>query len=59
MTMKVFSTDAHREKKSCLQAFILQSERLSEIHFMAIERPKFQKLFLPCPPWGYFMETVN
>ena len=32
-------------KKSCLQAFLLQSERVSEIHFLAIRRPKFQNIF--------------
>ena len=32
-------------KKSCFQAFLLQSERMSEIHFLTIRRPKFQKNF--------------
>ena len=45
--MEVFSTDIHRKKKSFLQAFLLQSERVLERHFLAIWRPKFQKIFLP------------
>ena len=30
---------------------LLQSERMSEMHFPSIWRPEFQKVFLRCPPW--------
>ena len=48
--MKKFSTGIQRKKKSCLQAFLLQSERVSEIHFLAIQRPKLQKFSFTVHP---------
>ena len=42
-----------------VQAILLQPEGLSEMHFPAIWRPKFQIFFLWCPPWGYLTEIVN
>ena len=42
-----------------VQAMLLQSERVSEMHFPAIWRPEFQKTFFPCTLWGYLTETVN
>ena len=37
----------------------LQSERLSEMNFLAIWRPKLQKYLHWCPPWEYLMEIFN
>ena len=46
--MEVFSTDIQRKKIMFInnvQAMLLQSERVSEMHFQAIQRPKFHNLF--------------
>ena len=34
------------------------SQRVLEINFPSIWRPKIQKIWLWCPPWGHFMEIV-
>ena len=50
------------EKTTCMndaQAMLLKSERMSEMHFPAIQIPEFQRFFLWCPSWGYLTETVN
>ena len=59
--VEVFSTGIHRKKMfiNNLQAILLQSERVSEMHFPVIWRPEFQKFFLCCLTCGYRMETVN
>ena len=59
MTEWKYSQLIFTEKKSFLQAFLLQSERVLKRHFLVIWRRKFQNGFLHCPPWGYLMETVN
>ena len=59
MTEWRYSQLRFNEKKSFLQAFLLQSQRMLQRHILAIWRPKFQKFSLHCPPWGYLMETVN
>ena len=45
MTEWRYSQLTFTERNSCLQACLLQPERVSEIHFLAIQRPKFQKIF--------------
>ena len=42
-----------------VQAMLLQSERVSEIHFPAIWRLKFHKFSLWHPPWQYLKEKVS
>ena len=39
-------------KTNNVQAMLLQSERVLEIHFPANCRPTLQKLLLCYPPWG-------
>ena len=45
-------------QRSNVQAMLLQSEKVSEINFTAIWRPKIRKISLRCPPWEHFMEIV-
>ena len=40
-----------------VQAVLLQSERVLEMHFPVIWKPEFQKIFFHCSPWVYLMET--
>ena len=42
-----------------VEAMLLQSERVLEMHFPAIWRPKFQKKIPSVPTWGYLKELVN
>ena len=37
----------------------LQSQRLSEMVFLAIYRPKLQKYLHWCPTWEHLMEIFN
>ena len=37
---------------------LLQPDRVSEINFPSIWRPKIKKISLWCPPWEHFMETI-
>ena len=59
--MEEFLTDIHRKKMfiNNIQVILLQSERLSEMHFPVNWKPEFQNFFLGCLPWGYLLETVN
>ena len=59
MTEWRYSQLTFTEKKLCLQAMLLQQERMSEIHFPANWRLEFQKCFFCCPPLRYFVETVE
>ena len=38
---------------------LLQSERVSEMHFQAIWRPKLPEFSLWYQPWKHLMEIVN
>ena len=42
-----------------VQAMLLQSERVLEMNFPAIWRPKLQTLLLWCPPRELLMEIVD
>ena len=42
-----------------VQVMLLLSGRVSEKHFLAIWRPKFQGFSLWCPSWGHFTEIMN
>ena len=42
-----------------VQAMLLLSERVLEMHFPANWRPKFQKVLLWYPPWGNLREIMN
>ena len=60
--MKVSSTNIQGKKIMFIndvQAIPLQSERLSEMHFSAVWRPKLQIFCFRCPTWGYLTEIVN
>ena len=59
--MEVFSTDIHGKNHVYQQckAMRLQSERVSEMHFLAIWRSEFQNFLLPFPPWRFIMGTVT
>ena len=53
--MEVFSTDIHWKKIMFInnvQVVLQQSERVSEMHFLAIWKHKFQKIFLWCHTLG-------
>ena len=58
--MEVLSIDTHLKNvyQKCT-SYAFQSERVSEMDFLATWSPEFQNIFLHCPPWGYLMETVN
>ena len=45
-------------QRNNVQAMLLQSEKVLEINFPAIWRPKIQKISLRFPPWKHFMEIV-
>ena len=42
-----------------VQAMLLKSERVSEMQFQAIWRPKPQKFSLWCQPWQCLTEIVD
>ena len=42
-----------------VQAILLQSKRVSEIHFPALWRPKLQEFSLRFPQWEHLSKTMN